>query len=111
MGHGRLRERTLEVISKTRWSPEWGESRMSNMVATRPDWCLSRQRVWGVPITVFHCESCDKPLMDADAAGPAIELFRTEGADAWWSHGVEDLIRPGTKCPDCGSSQFRKEIG
>jgi isoleucyl-tRNA synthetase len=82
---------------------------MANMVATRPDWCLSRQRVWGVPITVFHCESCGKPLMDADAAAPAIELFRKEGADAWWSHPVEDLIRPGTKCPQCGSTQFRKE--
>ena len=109
MDHDRLRERTLDVVARTRWSPEWGESRMANMVATRPDWCLSRQRVWGVPITVFHCDSCGKPLMDADAAGPAIELFRKEGADAWWSHPVEDLIRPGTKCPGCGSAQFRKE--
>ena len=109
MDHDRLRERTLEVISQIRWSPEWGESRMANMVATRPDWCLSRQRVWGVPITVFHCESCDQPLMDAAAAVPAIELFRQEGADAWWSHPVEDLIRPGTKCPQCGGARFRKE--
>ncbi|HEV2379025.1 MAG TPA: isoleucine--tRNA ligase [Terriglobia bacterium] len=109
MDHDRLRERTLEVVSQTRWSPEWGESRMANMVATRPDWCLSRQRVWGVPIAVFHCDSCDKPLMDAAAAAPAIELFRKEGADAWWSHPVEDLMQPGMRCPECGSSQFRKE--
>jgi isoleucyl-tRNA synthetase len=109
MDHANLRQRTLHVISETRWSPEWGESRMANMVATRPDWCLSRQRVWGVPIAVFHCESCDKPIMDADAAAPAMALFRQEGADAWWSHPVEDLIHPGTRCPDCGGSQLRKE--
>ncbi len=107
--HAELRRRALDEIKKVRWSPEWGEERISNMVAGRPDWCVSRQRVWGVPITVFHCEACAKPLMDAQAARPAIELFRHEGADAWFAHPVEELIAPGTRCPGCGESKFRKD--
>jgi isoleucyl-tRNA synthetase len=107
--HAELRRRALDEIKKVHWSPEWGEERIGNMVAGRPDWCISRQRVWGVPITVFHCESCGKPLMDARAAQPAIELFRREGADAWFAHPVEDLIAPGTRCPGCGESTFRKD--
>ena len=107
--HDRLRERTLSEIHKVRWSPEWGEERIANMVATRPDWCISRQRVWGVPITVFHCDACGKPLMDAGAARPAIELFRKEGADAWFTHPVEDLIEPGLRC-ECGGTSFSKEM-
>ncbi|HUI41037.1 MAG TPA: isoleucine--tRNA ligase [Terriglobia bacterium] len=107
--HAGLRERTLEQIRRVRWSPEWGEDRIANMVATRPDWCISRQRAWGVPITVFHCEACGHPLMDAGAAQPAIELIRREGTDAWYSHPVADLIRPGTRCPGCGGATFRKE--
>jgi isoleucyl-tRNA synthetase len=109
MDYAELRRRTLDEIKKVQWSPEWGEGRMGNMVASRPDWCVSRQRAWGVPITVFYCEPCGRPLMDANAARPAIELFRREGADAWFAHPVEDLIAPGTTCPSCGSAQFRKE--
>jgi isoleucyl-tRNA synthetase len=107
--HHGLRERTLAEIQKVNWSPEWGEDRISNMIATRPDWCISRQRVWGVPIVVFHCESCGKPVMDAKLARRAVELFRREGADAWYSHAVEDLLPPGIKCPSCGGTAFRKE--
>ncbi len=107
--HNGLRHRALEAIRKVRWSPAWGEDRIANMVATRPDWCISRQRVWGVPITVFHCQACGRPLMNAAAARPALELFRREGADAWWAHPLEDLIQPGTRCPECGSQEFRKE--
>src|SRR5207244_12185067 len=82
---------------------------MANMLATRPDWCVSRQRVWGVPITIFYCEACAAPLLDAKVARPAIELFRREGADAWYTHPVEDLASPGAKCPDCGETRLRKE--
>jgi isoleucyl-tRNA synthetase len=107
--HNNMRQRALDEIKKVNWSPEWGEERISNMIATRPDWCVSRQRVWGVPLTVFHCEACQKPLMNAKLAQPAIELFRKEGADAWYTHPIEDLILPGTKCPDCGGTKLRKE--
>jgi len=109
MEHDGLRPRALEEIKKVRWSPEWGEERISNMIATRPDWCISRQRVWGVPITVFHCETCEKPLMDARLARPAIELFAKEGADAWYTHPVEELATPGAHCPECGGTKLRKE--
>ena len=84
------------------------------MIETRPDWCISRQRVWGVPITVFHCETCKKPLIDppefgAGLARKTIEIFRKEGSDAWYTHPVEDLVPPGTQCPTCGGAKFRKE--
>src|SRR5438552_6250844 len=107
--HHGLRQRALEEIKKVKWAPEWGEERISNMVATRPDWCISRQRVWGVPITVFFCEKCKKPLLDSKPARHAIELFRTEGADAWYTHDASELVTPGTRCPLCGGSSFRKE--
>jgi isoleucyl-tRNA synthetase len=107
--HEKLRERTLEEIQKVNWSPEWGEERISNMIATRPDWCISRQRVWGVPIVVFHCAPCKKPLMDAKLARQAVEMFRREGADAWYTHPVKELLPPGTKCPSCGGTEFRKD--
>ncbi|HTV54300.1 MAG TPA: isoleucine--tRNA ligase [Terriglobia bacterium] len=108
--HRGLRQRALDEIKRVRWSPEWGEERISNMIATRPDWCISRQRVWGVPITVFHCDSCGKPLMDARVAQPAVELFRREGADAWYTHPIEDLAAPGARCGDCGGTNLRKEM-
>jgi isoleucyl-tRNA synthetase len=112
--HRDLRQRTLEEIRKVKWLPAWGEERIYNMIETRPDWCISRQRVWGVPITVFHCETCKKPLIDPPEFGAklgrtAVEVIRKEGSDAWYTHPVEDLIPPGTKCPVCGGSAFRKE--
>jgi isoleucyl-tRNA synthetase len=112
--HRQLRQRALDEIKKVRWFPEWGEERISNMIATRPDWCISRQRAWGVPITVFHCEACQKPLIDPPELGVrlarrALEFFRQEGADAWYTHSVGDLLPPGTRCPACGGSQLRKE--
>jgi isoleucyl-tRNA synthetase len=112
--HAGLRNQALEEIKKVRWSPEWGEERISNMIATWPDWCISRQRVWGVPITAFYCEHCEKPLitppeLGAKLARPAVELFRKEGADAWYTHPVQELVPPGTKCPECGGSKLSKE--
>jgi len=107
--HDGLRQRALDEIKKVQWSPEWGEERIGNMIATRPDWCISRQRVWGVPITMFHCQTCQKPVMDASLGRRAVELFRQEGSDAWYSHPVEELVPPGAKCPTCGGTDLRKE--
>jgi isoleucyl-tRNA synthetase len=112
--HQNLRQRTLAEIKRVKWLPEWGEPRIYNMIETRPDWCISRQRVWGVPITVFHCETCKKPLIDppefgAKLARRAVEIIRKEGSDAWYTHPVEDLLPPGTKCPSCGGAKLRKE--
>lgn len=109
MDHKQLRQRALEEIKKVRWLPAWGEERISNMIAERPDWCISRQRVWGVPITTFHCEDCKKPLLDPQLAQRTLELFRQEGADAWYKHPVSELLPAGTRCPECGGTRLEKE--
>ncbi|HET6935395.1 MAG TPA: isoleucine--tRNA ligase [Candidatus Angelobacter sp.] len=103
-----LRQRSLDEIKKVKWIPAWGEERISNMIATRPDWCISRQRVWGVPIAVFFCESCGKLLESKEANRAVVELFAKEGADSWYTKQASDIIPVGTKCP-CGGTQFRKE--
>ena len=109
LDHRELRQRALDEIKKTRWVPSWGDDRISNMIAERLDWCVSRQRVWGVPITVFECGDCRKPIMEADLAKHALELFRQEGADAWYAHPVSELLPPGARCPDCGGSNIERE--
>ncbi len=92
-----------------KWDPAWGEERLSNMIATRPDWCISRQRVWGVPIAVFLCESCGKPLNDHAINRKVVELFARSGADAWFTSESDTILPAGTKCPHCGSTRFEKE--
>jgi isoleucyl-tRNA synthetase len=104
-----LRTRTLQEIKHVKWDPSWGEERLSNMIETRPDWCISRQRVWGVPIAVFLCESCGKPLNDHAINNKVVELFRKSGADAWFTPESDTIIPAGTKCPHCNGTKFEKE--
>jgi isoleucyl-tRNA synthetase len=104
-----LRTRTLEEIKHVRWDPSWGEERLSNMIATRPDWCISRQRVWGVPIAVFLCESCGKPLNDSAINRKVVELFARSGADAWFTPEPDTILEEGMKCPHCAGTKFEKE--
>src|SRR5213076_1261375 len=103
-----LRERALEEIKKVKWDPAWGEERISNMIATRPDWCISRQRVWGVPIAVFLCEGCGKPLNDPALNRKVINFFGRFGADAWYTPEA-DALAAGAKCGKCGGTKFSKE--
>jgi isoleucyl-tRNA synthetase len=106
-----FRERALEEIARVTWDPAWGEERISNMIATRPDWCISRQRIWGVPIAVFLCEACHEPLNDEAINARIVKLFVTHGADAWYTHTVEALLPVGTACKACGTvMHFRKEM-
>lgn len=107
MDGGTFRTRALEEIQKVRWDPAWGEERISNMVETRPDWCISRQRVWGVPIAVFVCASCKKPLKDPAVNERVVNLFATKGADAWYTTET-DVLTNDAKCP-CGGTSFQKE--
>jgi isoleucyl-tRNA synthetase len=104
-----LRTRTLEEIRKVKWDPAWGEERMSNMIQTRPDWCISRQRVWGVPIAVFLCDGCGKPLNDSAINKKVVDLFARSGADSWFTAESDNLVPAGTKCPHCGGAKFEKE--
>jgi isoleucyl-tRNA synthetase len=108
-GGGTLRSRTLEDIEKVKWDPSWGLERMRNMIATRPDWCISRQRVWGVPIAVFLCKSCGKPLNDHAVNRAVVALFARSGADAWYTPEADAILPAGTKCPDCGATDFDRE--
>jgi isoleucyl-tRNA synthetase len=104
-----LRQRSLDEIKKVKWIPAWGEERISNMIAERPDWCISRQRVWGVPIAVFFCEGCGKLLDTKEAHNVVVDLFAREGADAWYTKDAKDILPAGTNCPECGRTNFRKE--
>ncbi len=103
------RQLSIEEIDKVVWDPSWGKERITNMIATRPDWCISRQRIWGVPIAVFMCEGCNRPIIDAALDRKIIDLFEREGADAWHTTPISELLPAGTKCSHCGSTTFRKE--
>ena len=106
-----FRERALEEIKRVTWDPAWGEERISNMIATRPDWCISRQRIWGVPIAVFLCEKCHEPLNDPKINASVVKVFTREGADAWYTRSVDQLLPVGTTCRNCGEiMKFRKEM-
>jgi len=110
MPGGTLRTRALEEIGKVKWDPAWGEGRISNMIATRPDWCVSRQRIWGVPIAVFLCENCGKPLLDPAVNRQVEGLFRKSGADAWYGPEADALVPAGAKCAHCQGTKFGKEM-
>jgi isoleucyl-tRNA synthetase len=109
MDRNNLRQNALEAIKKVKWNPAWGEERIGNMIATRPDWCISRQRAWGVPIIVFYCDSCQEPLTDRKILDRIVDLIRIHTADVWYSTDAAELVGPGTKCAHCGGTTFRKE--
>ncbi|HTU32926.1 MAG TPA: isoleucine--tRNA ligase [Candidatus Acidoferrum sp.] len=108
LDHDDLRKRALTDIAKVKWKPEWGEARIHEMVAERPDWCISRQRFWGVPLIIFYCEKCGEQLKDFKALRHVIPFFEREGADAWFTHSSEELLGPAVKCA-CGASKWKKE--
>ena len=104
-----IRQRALESIRKVEWTPAWGMQRILSMVEGRPDWCLSRQRAWGVPITVISCTACGEVVKNETLARKIDELFLKEGADAWFKYEVQDFLGQGTVCAACGGSEFTKE--
>ncbi|HLH02689.1 MAG TPA: isoleucine--tRNA ligase [Bryobacteraceae bacterium] len=109
MDREQLRARTLQAIKTVKWFPSWGEERMTNMIAMRPDWCISRQRVWGVPIIVFYCENCGEPFTEKSVLERIVGEFRLSTADIWYAKSAAELIGPGHQCTKCGATCFRKE--
>ncbi len=105
-----LRQEALENIDQVRWIPSWGRDRIYGMVEARPDWCISRQRAWGVPVTVLMCEKCEEPVMDQAVADRIVEIFRQEGADAWFTRQAADFLPEGSVCQHCGGRDVRKEM-
>ena len=99
----------IREIEKIKWYPSWGEGRIKNMVTDRSDWCISRQRLWGVPIPIFYCEECGEAHIDDASIKAVSELFRKEGSDAWWTHDASEILPADTKCKKCGCEKFRKE--
>jgi len=110
LGERTLRAAALDEIKKVKWDPAWGEERIANMVATRPDWCISRQRIWGVPIAVFHCEGCKTILRSKEADRAVVELVRAQGTDAWYAKAAAEILPAVAKCQKCGGTSFRKEM-
>jgi isoleucyl-tRNA synthetase len=104
-----LRANALKEIDNTKWIPPWGRDRIYGMIESRPDWCISRQRVWGVPLPFFFCSECGESLVDANVIRSIGEIFAEGGSDEWFKRTAEQLLPANTKCPSCGATRFEKE--
>lgn len=107
-GNG-LRKKALEEIDRVKWIPSWGRDRIYNMLLVRPDWCISRQRTWGIPITIFYCKKCGEPFWNSETFKNIIDAVRRYGADIWFEKEASYFLPYDTKCPKCGNSAFSKE--
>jgi isoleucyl-tRNA synthetase len=110
MEQNELRKKALEQILNVEWIPAWGRERIYGMVENRPDWCISRQRAWGVPLVLFACAQCHEPLASEELINFVADRFEKEGADVWFSLEAKDLLPEGTRCPKCNGQSFSKEM-
>jgi isoleucyl-tRNA synthetase len=110
MDKNALREQALSGIDKVNWIPGWGRERIHGMVMNRPDWCLSRQRAWGVPVTILKCNDCEEFITDHDILSNIVALVEKHGADIWFSKSAPDLLPSGYRCGKCGGTSFSKEL-
>jgi isoleucyl-tRNA synthetase len=105
-----LRKNALKAINEVTWIPPWGRDRIYGMIENRPDWCISRQRAWGIPITVFYCTTCKQPLVNQGTIDHIVRLFEEKGADIWFEEGVNHLLPQNAQCAQCGGKDFTKEM-
>ncbi|MDD6214827.1 MAG: class I tRNA ligase family protein, partial [Firmicutes bacterium] len=103
-----FKDKAIKAIEDVKWIPEWGEERIKSMVLDRNDWCISRQRTWGVPIPIFYCKDCGKELINDDTIKAVSKLFKEQGPDKWWELDVSEILPDGIKC-SCGCTEFTKE--
>lgn len=103
-----IKDKAVEEIDKVQWIPGWGRDRITSMVRDRKDWCISRQRLWGVPIPIFYCRKCGRPLVTRESIAAVSDLFRREGSDAWFKYDASQILPKGTHC-ECGGTEFTKE--
>ena len=104
-----FKKEAVDAIQNVQWIPAWGKDRITSMVKERKDWCISRQRKWGVPIPIFYCNECNEPIIDKDAMNAVADLFEKEGSDSWYKYEADQIVPEGTKCPKCGGTHFSKE--
>ncbi len=104
-----FKDAAVDAINQVKWIPDWGKDRITSMVRDRNDWCISRQRIWGVPIPIFYCGKCGKALINEDTIKAVSKLFRTKGPDAWYALDASEILPVGTKCDACGAEEFTKE--
>lgn len=104
-----FKEQAVKAIEEVTWTPAWGQDRITSMVRDRADWCISRQRKWGVPIPILYCKDCGKPIVTKESIDKIASVFRMEGSDSWFERDAADFLPEGFVCPECGSKHFEKE--
>lgn len=104
-----FRREALAAIKTVQWIPDWGEGRISNMVADRNDWCISRQRTWGVPIPILYCDDCGQEIINKEVIAKVAATFAAEGSNSWWARKATDFLPPGMTCVKCGGRKFHQE--
>ena len=104
-----FRKQALEAIKTVKWHPAWGEERITKMIEDRNDWCISRQRTWGVPLPIFYCEDCEKEYVTSESLRKVQSIVREKGTNAWFDMSAEELLPEGARCSECGCTKFKKE--